>query len=210
MSVTEKARPGAAAAGDRAGEECCGEPAPPDPGFDPPEVSQGVSRLRIARADLRELHVEQFRVGVPLRRGMLPLERQHLVHLLAGEALGDAHPVLEVTQQLKRIVEGADLLPDAATEEHRRLGKEGVAPEIREPKRRMEIELEVAVLPQHQQVAEDEARVRVRPQRLDRGLDRPREIGVVGVEVGQDLALRLREALVDRVVHPAVGARGPA
>ena len=48
------------------------------------------------------------------------------------------------------------------------------------------------------------------PERLDHRLERPWEVEVVAVEVGQDLARGQAHALVDRVVHAPVGLRQPA
>ena len=88
-------------------------------------------------------------------------------------------------------VEAPDLLPHAAAEEDRGLREECVTPEIREAERRVEIELQVAVGPQHQQVAEDEARGGVRLERVDGGLHRPGKVRVVSIEVGEDFGSAL-------------------
>ena len=77
MSVTQEARPRTAATRHGVGEEGRGKAASPESGLDPREISQRPPGLRVARADLCELMGEKIRVGVPQRRRMLPLEREH-------------------------------------------------------------------------------------------------------------------------------------
>ena len=107
---------------------------------------------------------------------------------------------------LRRLVEAAEALRHRRSPEDRRLRQRPHVGEALEAEGRHDPDvLATRDVVDVDRVAVDDVDLGVLLEVGDRDLERPREVQVVAVQVGVDRALRLRQPLVDRRVHPGVG-----